>query len=90
MPRSKHLVNPVLAEISAEITIIREMAVRSVYPSRLKYTGRVTGKPYEWSDAGAVVVVLTDDVPYLLEKRIGNRGCCGAVNRDGNKVFELV
>lgn len=68
---------------------IEVVAVVSVYPSRLKYRGSVSGKAYEWSDAGAVVMVDRRDVSYLLEKRIGNRGCCGA-NQNGNKLFELL
>ena len=81
-------VKRIVAEIPAETTII-EKAVRSIYPSRLKYIG-ISGKSYEWADSGAIVMVLTEDVPFLLEKRIGSRGCCGAVNQDGNKVFELI
>lgn len=88
MPSPKRIVNPVVAETPAEITI-NETAVRSLYPSRLVYVGTASGKRYEWRDAGDTVMVLNEDVPTLLEKRIGNGGCCGAVNRNGNKVFEI-
>lgn len=63
--------------------------VVAVYPSILKYTGQATGKSYIWNGAGDVQQVDSKDVPYLLAKRIGGRGCCGAINTDGNKVFEL-
>jgi hypothetical protein len=88
MPSSKRIANPVVDKNSQELTI-NEIAVRSVYPSRLKYSGAVSGKEYFWEDSGAIVMVLSEDVPSLLSKRIGNRGCCGAVNEDGNRVFEL-
>jgi len=67
-----------------------EVAVRSVYPSRLVYVGTTSGQRYEWEDAGAIVMVLSEDVPPLLSKRIGSKSCCGALNEDGNKVFDLV
>jgi hypothetical protein len=88
-PSPKRIANPVVARKPQESTIITEVAVRSVYPSRLKYIGTVSGKSYEWSDAGAVVTVLSEDVPTLLEKRIGSKSCCGALNLNGNQVFEL-
>lgn len=89
MPGAKRIIT--VAEKPTETTIKRvELAVRSVYPSRLVYIGTTSGKRYEWSDAGAVVMVLPEDVPTLLEKRIGNRSCCGALNQNGNQVFELV
>lgn len=64
--------------------------VVSVYPSIIKYSGRETGQPYVWNGAGDIQNVNEKDVPYLLEKRIGNRGCCGSANTNGNKVFELL
>lgn len=87
MSGSKHIIT--VAENLPETTIIEEAAIVSLYDSRLIYRGDVSGKEYEWGRAGAVVMVLLEDVPPLLAKRIGNRGCCGAVNEGGNKVFEI-
>lgn len=77
----------VLADLPPETTISR-VAIRSIYPSRLKYAGHVSGEAYEWADAGAVVFVRSEDADYLLSKRIGTRSCCGGSGQDGNKVFE--
>ena len=93
MPSTKRIAKPAFETSAEETTIIREvkkMAVRSVYPSRLKYIGTVSGKEYQWFDAGAIVMVLSEDVPTLLEKRIGSKSCCGALSLNGNQVFELV
>lgn len=91
MPSSKRVnpINPAVAQTVVETKINTEVAVRSLYPSRLIYFGDKSGKRYEWADAGAIVYVLQEDVPPLLSKRIGGRSCCGALNQDGNKVFEL-
>jgi hypothetical protein len=90
MPSPKRIDKVYVARNPQESTIItaKKMAVRSVYPSRLKYIGATSGQEYQWAEAGAVVMVLPEDVPVLLEKRIGNRACCGALN-NGNQVFEL-
>ena len=88
LPRTKRIIT--VAETSPETTINEEVAVRSLYDSRLIYRGGISGKEYQWMKAGDSVMVLPEDVPLLLEKRIGTRGCCGAVNQDGNKVFELM
>lgn len=91
MPSAKRIVNPVVAEKPQEtkINTVKEVAIQAVYPSRLKYAGHVSGKDYEWASAGSIVMVLSEDVPFLLEKRIGSKSCCGALNMNGNKVFEL-
>lgn len=86
LSRSTRIVT--VAEKPSNLTI-KEVEVRAVYPSRLIYAGHVSGKEYIWSEGGAIVKVLEEDVPFLLEKRIGSKSCCGAVNTDGNKVFEL-
>lgn len=78
-----------VAENPTETTIIKEIGVQSLYDSRLIYRGDVSGKEYEWKKAGDIVMVLAEDVPSLLDKRIGKGSCCGAVNQNGNKVFEL-
>ena len=80
-----------VARKSTQTTINTDktVAIRSLYDSRLRYVGTSTGKDYEWSRGGDVVMVNILDVPALLEKRIGERSCCGA-RQGGNQVFELV
>jgi hypothetical protein len=63
------------------------IAIRSMYPARLRYTSPSTGELYEWLDAGSVVEVVSEDVPFLLSKKLGSSGCCG-VKSDGNQLFE--
>lgn len=63
--------------------------IQSLYDAHLSYTGKVSGRQYEWSRAGVVVEVLQDDVPELLSKRIGQRSCCGE-GLLGNLVFQEV
>lgn len=67
----------------------QRIAIRSIYDSTMRYTGRVSGEAYTWQKIGDVVQVLAEDAPFLLEKRLGSRSCCGGVNQDGNKIFEL-
>ena len=75
--------------LPVRVNIKNELGVQSFYDSRLRYVGVSSGKEYEWAKAGDIVMVLTEDIPALLEKRIGSRSCCGAVNQNGNKVFDL-
>lgn len=94
MPSTKriaNIANPVVAPTlqDSKINTVKEVAVQAVYPSRLVYIGTTSGQRYEWAGAGSVVMVLSEDVPFLLEKRIGSKSCCGALNMNGNKVFEL-
>lgn len=63
--------------------------IQSLYDAHLLYTGKVSGRQYEWGRAGDVVEVLQDDVPELLSKRIGQRSCCGE-GLLGNLVFQEV
>lgn len=56
--------------------------------AHLVYTGRVSGKRYEWPKAGDIVLVLSEDLSNLLEKRIGVSTCCG--DPTGNRVFQTV
>lgn len=89
MPSAKRVANPVVAEKPQESTIVnRQVSIRSIFPAHLKYAGHISGKAYEWREAGAVVAVDSDDVPYLLERRIGERACCGA-SGNGNRLFEI-
>lgn len=65
----------------------KEIKIQSLIDSKLIYTGRVSGKLYEWQRAGDIIAVLEEDVPELLSKRIGQRSCCGE-GLLGNQVFE--
>lgn len=66
-----------------------KVAIQSLFPAHLKYTGLVSGVKYEWLQAGDVVTVDESDVADLLSKRVGERGCCGN-SPDGNIVFALL
>lgn len=81
------LSEPILVENPQESKINR-IAIRAIYPSRLKYSGAISSEAYEWEGAGAIVMVRTEDTPYLLNLRIGSRSCCGGTGGNGNKVFE--
>lgn len=70
--------------IKATINYIR---VQSLVDAHFKYTGRVSGKLYEWPKAGSIVAVQEEDVSDLLSKRLGARSCCGG--EDTNKIFQL-
>lgn len=48
-----------------------------------------SGKRYIWERAGAIVEVEDEDVPGLLEKRLGNATCCGG-DPENLKIFALV
>ena len=72
---------------SSQQTTINIVNLRSLYPAKLRYTGRVSGKSYEWASAGSVVEVQSEDAEYLLSKKLGSSGCCG-VNSNGNQLFE--
>lgn len=65
------------------------VGLRLIYPANVVYDGLVTGKRYEWSQAGSVIMVNEPDVEHLLNKRLGGGSCCGGVNSDGNRLFEL-
>lgn len=66
---------------------INGIKITSLVDAHLEYTGRVSGKLYRWDRAGAVTVVDERDAPELLEKRIGNKSCCGG-SRHGTLVFQ--
>ncbi len=70
-----------------EVTLT--VSIRSLFPARLRYSGRVSGKQYEWEKSGDVVEVQTEDAPDLLLKKIGSKGCCG-VQSNGNVLFEQI
>jgi len=62
--------------------------LRSEFPGTLKVTGIVTGKHYVFPQ-GAILYIDAEDVPNLLEKTFGGRGCCGA-NISPRPYFSVV
>jgi hypothetical protein len=77
----------VVEEPVAESTI-NYIKVQSQIDGRFLYTGRISGKQYEWPSGGAIVEVDELDVPELLSKRLGGTLCCGSSG--GNKIFDVV
>lgn len=65
---------------------INYVRIQSLVQAHLVYTGRSSGKQYDWLRAGAIVSVDEADVSDLLEKRLGGQSCCG---QPDNKVFQL-
>lgn len=65
------------------------IAIRSIYESMMRYEGQATGELYTWQKIGDVVLVATEDAEFLISKRINGKGCCGGLNPDGNKLFDL-
>lgn len=76
---------PVVETISENTTI----RLRSLFPAKIKYSGHVSGQPYQWDEAGSVVTVRIEDAPYLLSKKLGSTGCCGSQS-GGNQLFEQI
>jgi hypothetical protein len=84
------------------ITVNEEKAVETSVPdeytktvklvnkigARVKMTGAVSGKQYDWKKSGMAVDVDERDVPDLLKKRLGDKPCCGSSNL--NYVFEIM
>lgn len=68
--------------------IIKEVQIESLIEAHLTYSGRVSGKQYEWLKAGDIVTVLEEDAPDLLKRRLGKKQCCG--NSNGNYIFQIL
>jgi len=68
---------------TTEPTVYNKISLINLISAKVKLTGPVTGKEYEWSKAGAVLAVDERDAPGLLSKHLGDKVCCGsdAVNR---------
>lgn len=64
-----------------------EIVIESLIDAHLLYVGKVSGRQYEWLKAGDTVSILEEDVPELLEKRLGGNTCCGS--SEGNKIFQV-
>lgn len=73
----------------AQVQYTNTTKIQSIFSAHLKYQGANSGKLYEWMNSGDIVSVNNEDVSDLLEKRIGQKGCCGG-NADGNRVFVIL
>jgi hypothetical protein len=62
--------------------------LRSNFPGILKVTGIVTGKHYVFPE-NSTQEVSAEDVPNLLEKTFGGRGCCGS-NTSATPYFTVM
>jgi hypothetical protein len=71
---------------TAPDSTINLVKVQSLVDAHVYYTGRESGRPYEWNKAGAIVNVDESDVPELLAKRSGKKPCCGG---ERTKIFQL-
>lgn len=89
----KFEVTPKLAveEKNETVTIKTESrtAIRSIYDATMRRAGGVSREQYVWQKIGDTVLVLNEDVEYLLALRLGGVSCCGGMGQDGNKIFEL-
>lgn len=74
-----------------ETPIYNKVKIQSRISARVVVSGdrTVSGKRYEWKRSGDIVEVDKEDAPGLLEKRLGDKTCCGA-SPDNLKVFILV
>ena len=77
----------IVVENAPKVTINQTVKVQSLIDSHLYYTGRESGRQYEWARAGAIVDVDEQDVPELLAKRLGKKQCCG---QERTKIFQFL
>ena len=56
--------------------------------ARVELPGIITGTLYVWHRSGAIVEVDERDAPDLLEKKLGDKACCGSANK--NYIFEIM
>ena len=63
--------------------------VTALIDAKIKVTGKYSGREYLFNGAGSVQDVDQIDVEWLLQKRQGERQCCGGKEK-GNQVFALV
>lgn len=75
-----------VVETAPDSTINTIIKIQSLIDAHIYFTGRVSGKQYEWNKAGAIVEVDERDVPDLLTKRLGKKTCCGGGT---NQIFQL-
>ena len=76
-----------VSDYTEEVVVQEMVRLQSKFPATIRLTGQVTGKRYEWKNAGSVVEVDAQDAPNLLERRVGRTACCGGTGR-GNYLFD--
>lgn len=72
-----------ISSISADSTV----KIRSLYPSRIKFTG-LGGKVYDFERPGSELSVLQEDVAQIMSIKT-KRACCGG-GVGGQSLFEIV
>ena len=75
------LETPTITPYNKTVRLINQIS------ARVRLQGFVTRDWYEWSKAGAIISVDKRDAPALLEKRLGEKHCCGGTP---NIIFTLV
>ena len=76
------------SDFLAPVEEIHRVKIALCIDARMRVTGKYSGQEYLFEKAGAVVDVDATDVEWLLEKRQGERQCCGGTE-PGNRVFQL-
>lgn len=93
MPKKPYSGEPIIEKPPVVETVsdskINVMLVESLIEAHLTYSGKSSGRQYEWKKAGDVIEVLPEDVSELIEKRLGGTLCCGN-NPTGNRIFQIV
>lgn len=89
IPKEPTTIKPVVEKISTSDTINSSVKLQSNLDANLHYTGQISGKSYTWEGAGAIQPVLAEDVPNLLEKKIGGGSCCSGSSTPAN-LFTIV
>jgi hypothetical protein len=72
------------------VPVVEQNTVRLInhIDATVKVQSRYSGREYVFNGAGSVVDVDERDVEWMLEKRQGERQCCGGTG-GGNVVFKL-
>jgi len=65
----------------------RTVKLVSMISARIRLDGPNSGKRYTWERAGAVVAVNEEDAELLLQKKLGEKPCCGG---SPNYLFSIV
>ena len=58
-------------------TLYNKISLTSQFSAHITLEGHVTGQRYVWKRSGDAIEVDERDAPSLLEKKIGERFCCG-------------
>ena len=72
-----------------DVEPVQRVLVQSIFPARIRQTGRVSGEQYVWQAPGDIVSCDPRDVEHLLTVKVGTTSCCGSTQR-GNMLFKTV